>query len=122
MRRWAHWLNDVTGSGSALPSQASGMPQAGFYQGKKENILRQKQHTARGKQSPDRSPFKQFCPEGYDTELAIDKAIRSLRKTHARAAAVVEELYLHHADVVIDYHLRRSQGFDVDVFLNQVKR
>lgn len=99
MRKWAHWLQnyrDPTSQdgGDLLIGKSGGSSQKlGFYKGGKENILRKHPYTAKGKQSDARSP-SHFCPEGYDTEYAIDLAVKELGRFKVNLALAVEEQFM----------------------------
>ena len=59
---------------------------------------------------------------GFFQKVPGESNETALARCYPKLLASREDLYLHYADVVIDYHMRRSEGFDVDTFLDWVKR
>lgn len=91
LRSWAAWRIN-SGKEDGLGSALSGMPKIGFYKGGKENILRQKPYTARGK--PSRAGASHYAPEGRDTDAAIDRAVTRLERQYPESAEVLKAHFM----------------------------
>lgn len=101
MRRWWHWKNHLQTSGRDIGSGTNPLASrmAGTAIGGTEPTLRTKKVdgvvqaspiTARGKQTRTPGVIKQYTPDGYDTEQAIDFVVTELGFMYPAAMQVIE--------------------------------
>lgn len=108
LRRWAHWKQCLSGSSTDLGGGVGVLAnrQAGTAIGGREDVLRPP--TARGKQTRTPGVTRHFCPEGYDTEQALDFVIAELAFMYPAAMQVVESNFTHQGPVQVK---ARQAGF-----------